>query len=411
MRRAKALHEYAVKRGFPLINLGEGGGLRMPDGMGSDGISDKMMPLDLLLHGRRVPFVAAVMGDSYGGPTWFAVSADFAVQVKGTCMAVSGPRMLEMATGEKVQPEELGGWRIHAELTGQVDAFAENDDQCLAIIRDFLSYMPSHAGDEPPFVATGDDPDRRLDEVVRLVPTLRKQAYDMRRVVELLVDNGVFFELKSLFGQALICGLGRLGGRVAGILANQPLYNVGAAGPEECEKATEFICLCDSYNIPLVFLHDIPGFLVGSRAEQRKMPTRIMVWNQALAWSTVPKVSVVVRKSIGAAYSNMCGPGLGADFVFAWPGAEINFTGPEVGVNVVYGRQLKEAADAAAERQKLLETWEFDSSPYQAAAKYLIDDVIDPRDTRRLVCRALEHACAKNGSRSRRFLANWPTGY
>ncbi|HUW64015.1 MAG TPA: carboxyl transferase domain-containing protein [Spirochaetia bacterium] len=411
MRKAKAVHEYAVKRGFPIINLGEGGGLRMPDGMGADGISDKMMPMDLLLHGRRVPFIAGIMGDSYGGPTWFAVSADFAVQVMGTCMAVSGPRMLEVATGEKVTPEELGGWRVHAELTGQIDAFAENDDHCLAVMKEFLGYMPSNASEEPPFRATDDSPDRRVDEVTGIVPTRRNRAYDMRRVISLLVDDGVFFELKSLFGRALITGLGRLNGRVAGFVASQPMFNAGAAGPEECEKATEFICLCDSYHIPLVFLHDIPGFLVGSHAEQRKMPTRIMVWNQALAWSTVPKVSVVVRKGIGAAYSNMCGPGMGADFVFTWPGAEINFTGPEVGVNVVYGRQLAEAADPVEERKKLVENWEFDSSPYRAAAKYLIDDVIDPRDTRRVLCRVLEYACLKNGSKGRRLLANWPTGY
>lgn len=410
MRKAKAAHEYAVKRGFPLINLGEGGGLRMPDGMGSDGISDKMMPSDLLLHGRRVPFIAAIMGDSYGGPTWFAVSSDFAVQVKGTCMAVSGPRMLEMATGEKVTPDELGGWQVHAELTGQIDAFAEDDDHCLAVIKEFLGYMPSSAAEEPPFGATSDLPDRRVDEVTGIVPLKRNRAYDMRRVITSLVDDGVFFELKALFGRALISGLGRLNGRVVGIIANQPMFNAGAAGPKECQKATEFIVLCDSYHIPLVFLHDIPGFLVGSDAEQSKMPTRIMVWNQALAWSTVPKISVVVRKSIGAAYSNMCGPSMGADFVFAWPGAEINFTGPEVGVNVVYGRQLQDAQDPSGERKRLLANWGFDSSPYRAAAKYLLDDVIDPRDTRSVLCRVLEYACLKNGSKGRRLLANWPTG-
>ena len=411
IRKGKALHEYAVKRGFPIFNLGEGGGLRIPDGMGSDGISDKMMPMSLLRHGRKVPFIASIMGDSFGGPTWFAVSADFAVQVKGTCMAVSGPRMLEIATSEKITPEELGGWKIHAELTGQVDRFAEDDDQCLALMKEFFSYMPSSASEEPPYKTTGDDPFRKVNEVAHIVPTQMNRAYDMKRLIKVLVDGGVFFELKEFFGRALITGMARLNGRVVGIMANQPMFNAGASGPQECDKAIEFICLCDSYNIPMVFLHDIPGFLVGSFAEKNKIPTKIMVWNQALAWSTVPKLSVVIRKSIGAAYGNMCGPTFGADFIVAWPFAQISFTGDEVGVNVVYGRQLMEAKDPAAERKKLLTQWAYESSPYRAAAKHLIDDVIDPRDTRKFLCQMLDYACAKNGSKGQRLLANWPTGY
>lgn len=410
-RKGRAMHEYAVKRGLPIFNLGEGGGLRMPDGMGSDGISDKMMPMSLLSHGRKVPLISSIMGDSFGGPTWFAVSSDFAVQVKGTCMAVSGPRMLEIATGEKLPPQELGGWEMHAQYTGQIDAFADNDDSCVAIMKKFFSFMPSNPSEEPPFKATSDDPCRRLNEALQIVPVKRNEGYDMKRLINALVDDGDFFEIKEYFGRALITGLARLNGRVVGIIANQPMINAGSAGPEECDKAIEFICLCDSYNIPLVFLHDIPGFRVGSQAEKSKMPTKIMVWNQALAWSTVPKLSVIVRKSIGAAYSNMCGPGMGADFVVAWPTAEINFTGAEVGVNVVYGRQLMNVPDPQEERRKLLELWEFDSSPYKAAAKHLIDDIIDPRDTRKFLCQALEYACHKNGSISERLLANWPTGY
>lgn len=411
IRKSKAMHEFAVKRGLPIFSLGEGGGLRMPDGMGSDGISDKLFPMTLLRHGREVPLITSIMGDSFGGPTWIAVSADFNVQVKGTCMAVSGPRMLELASGEAIDPEALGGWQIHAQYTGQVDSFADNDGQCIEKMKEFFNYMPSYAGEEPPFRDTGDDPCRRVDEALKIVPTARYEGYDMKILIRAVVDGGTFFEIKELYGPALITGLARLGGRVVGIIANQPQINAGSAGPDECDKATDFICLCDSYNIPLVFLHDIPGFRISSYAEQRKMPTKIMVWNQALAWSTVPKLSVVVRKSIGAAYGNMCGPSMGADFVVAWPTAEISFTGPEVGVNVVYGRQLAESQDPAGERQKLLKLWEFDSSPYKAAGKHLLDDIIDPRDTRSFLCKTLEYACLKNGGKSQRLLANWPTGY
>lgn len=410
-RKSKAAHQFAVKRGFPLLNLMEGGGLRMPDGMGSDGISQMLFPQELLLHNRKVPLITAILGDSFGGPTWTAVTSDFVTQVKGSAMAVAGPRMLEVATGEKISNEDLGGWEIHANYTGQVDRFVTSEEDSIQEMKEYLSYMPLHSSEEPPVKETKDDPYRRLDEIVNLVPTRRQRAYDMKKVIRQIVDDGNYFELKSLYGTALITVLARINGKVVGIIANQPLKYAGAAGPKECEKATEFICLCDSYHIPLVFLHDIPGFRVSGEAEKLKMPTKIMMWNQALAQSTVPKISIVIRKSIGAAYGNMCGPTMGADFVVAWPTAEINFTGPEVGINVVYGRDLQQSQNAKEERLKLLESWSFDSSPYKAAGKHLIDDIIDPRDTRRFLSQTLEYACMKNGSMSERRLANWQTGF
>jgi len=315
IRKGDALQRYAVRRGLPLFHLGEGGGLRIPHGMGSDGISESIFPMSMLRHGRQVPVLASIMGDSFGGPTWNAVSADFTVQVKGTCMAVAGPRMLELSTSEKISEEDLGGWKIHAEITGQADRFADDDDHCIQIMREFFEYMPSNPSEEPPFKATRDSPERRLEEVVKVVPTNLNRAYDMRRLIRMVVDEGIFFELKEYYARALLTGMARLNGRVVGIVASQPMFNAGASGPKECDKAIEFICLCDSYNIPMIFLHDTPGFLIGSYAEQNKMPTKIMVWNQALAWSTVPKISVVIRKSIGASLANMCGPSMGADFV------------------------------------------------------------------------------------------------
>ncbi|WP_238554286.1 acyl-CoA carboxylase subunit beta [Geomicrobium sp. JCM 19038] len=381
MRKSKKLHEYAVKRGFPLITLAEGGGLRMPDGMGSDNISRFMMPYQLLHHDRKVPLITGIFGDSYGGPTWFAVSSDFVSQVKGTCMAVAGPRMLEVATGEQITPEQLGGWEMHATETGQIDHAAEDEDDCIRAIKEYLSYVPSHSGEQPAVVPSNDDADRLLHEATELVPTRMKRAYDMKKLIALIVDDHHFYELKEEFGKALITGFARLNGRTVGIIANQPMFFAGAAGAQECEKATDFIVQCDSFHIPLIFLHDIPGFRVSSGAERSRIPSKIILWNQALVHSTVPKLSVVIRKSIGAAYSNMCGPDMGGDFVVAWPTADINFTGPEVGINVVYGRELEDAEDPKAARQELLDTWAFESSPYKAASKHLIDDIIDSRYT------------------------------
>src|SRR5699024_2828577 len=392
------------------VNLMEGGGLRMPDGMGSDGISQMLFPNDLLLHHRKVPMVTAILGDSFGGPTWTAVSSDFVTQVKGTTMAVAGPRMLEVATGEQVSNEELGGWKIHADYTGQADRFADSEEMAIEEIKEFMDYMPLHGEEEPPYKETKDDPYRRIDEIIDVVPARQKRAYDMKKVIKHIVDNGVFFELQSSYGTALVTALSRIDGRVVGIIANNPMKFAGAAGAKESEKATDLIVLSDSYNIPLVFLHDIPGFRVSSEAEKLKMPTKNMVWNQALAQSTVPKISVVVRKSIGAAYGNMCGPTMGADFVVAWPTAEINFTGPEVGINVVYGQELKEAENPKEKAAELLDTWSFDSSPYKAAGKYLIDDIINPRDTRKFLSQTFEYIHVKNRSKDNSKLANWPTG-
>ncbi|AKG05356.1 methylmalonyl-CoA decarboxylase [Salimicrobium jeotgali] len=410
-RKTQALHNLAVRRGLPMFNLMEGGGLRMPDGMGSDGISQMLFPQELLQHHRQVPLITSILGDSFGGPTWTAVSSDFVSQVKGTAMAVAGPRMLEVATGEKVSNEELGGWEVHAEYTGQADHFSKTEDEAIDNMKRFLDYMPQNSEEAPAHRETTDDPHRKLDEVVDIVPTRTKRAYDMKKVIRLIVDEEDYFEMKAEYGKALITVLARIDGRVVGVIANQPMQFAGAAGAKECEKAADFICLCDSYHIPLVFLHDIPGFRVSSDAEKLKMPTKIMMWNQALAQSTVPKISIVIRKSVGAAYGNMCGPTMGADFVVAWPTAEINFTGPEVGINVVYGNELKNAENIEEKRSELLETWGFDSSPYKAAGKHLIDDVIDPRETRTFLSQTLEFACAKNGSMSKRWLANWPTGF
>lgn len=410
-RKTESIHAFALKRGLPMFNLTEGGGLRMPDGMGSDGISQMLFPEELLLHRREVPMMTAILGDSFGDPAWVAVTSDFVSQKKGTTMAVAGPRILEMATGEKVTDEELGGWQLHANVTGQSDHFADTEEACIQELKEFFTYMPQNASEEPPFKVTQDDPYRRLDEVLELVPTRRAQVYDMKKVIQSIVDEGTFFEIKSLYGPALLTVFARMNGRVVGIIANQPKKFAGSAGPHECDKATEFICLCDSHHIPLIFLHDTPGFRVSKDAEKYKMPTKILLWNQALAQSTVPKISIVIRKSIGAAYANMCGPTMGADFVVAWPGAEINFTGPEVGINVVYGRKIQQSENPAQMREELLKTWGFDSSPYKAAGKYLLSDIIDPRDTRKFIVQTLEYACAKNGSMSERRLANWPTQF
>ena len=410
IRKSRMVHDFALRNGLPLFFLHEGGGLRMPDGMGSDGISDKLFPPEMLTHHRKVPTMTAILGDSFGGPTWMAVSSDFVTQLQGTCMAIAGPRMLELANGQKLEPVELGGVDVHNKHTGQIDQDGVSEEDCIDQLKTYFDYMPQSADERPAMRTSNDDPYRKVDEVFSILPLQNNRVYDMNKIIKILVDDGVMFEVQPKFGKGLITTFAHLNGHTVGIIASQPNQFAGAPGPQECQKATEFICLCDSYHIPLIFLHDTPGFRISSEAEKAKMPTKIMVWNQALALSTVPKISVVVRKSIGAAYGNMCGPGMGGDMVVAWPTAEINFTGPEVGVNVVFGRELAQAENPKEMRKELLETWSFDSSPYKAAAKHLIDDVIQPGETRRFLCRTLEFLLSSKREKSERLLANWPTG-
>jgi methylmalonyl-CoA decarboxylase subunit alpha len=277
-------------------------------------------------------------------------------------------------------------------------------------LKHFFDYMPQNADERPAVRPTQDDPYRRVEEVLDILPHQSSTVYDMQKIISAVVDDGDMFEMQPKFGKGLITAFAHLNGQAVGIIANQQKQFAGTPGPQECQKATEFICLCDSYHIPLIFLHDTPGFRISSEAEKAKMPTKIMVWNQALALSTVPKISVVIRKSVGAAYGNMCDPGMGGDLVVAWPSAEINFTGPEVGINVVYDRELARAENPGEMRQELLQNWSFDSSLYKAAAKHMIDDVIDPADTRKFLCQSLEYLTTTKRVKSERRLASWPTG-
>ncbi|WP_075980712.1 acyl-CoA carboxylase subunit beta [Bacillus massilinigeriensis] len=411
IRKSRMLHEFAIKNGLPMFFLNEGGGLRMPDGMGSDGISDKLFPREMLTNHRQVPTMSAILGDSYGGPTWTAVSSDFVTQLQGTCMAIAGPRMLELANGQKMTPEELGGVDIHNKFTGQIDHDGLTEEECIEATKAYFEYMPQNALTRPSMGLSKDDPYRNVDEVLSILPQQSNRVYDMKKIIETLVDDGRYFDYQAKFGRAIITVFAHINGHVVGIVANQPNQFAGAPGPHECQKATEFICLCDSYHIPLIFLHDTPGFRISSEAEKAQMPTKIMVWNQALALTTVPKISVVIRKSIGAAYGNMCGPGMGGDLIVAWPTAEINFTGPEVGINVVFAREISQAEDPKEMRKQLLNHWSFDSSPYKAAAKHLIDDVIHPGETRKFLSQSLEFLLTSKRELSERNLATWPTGF
>ena len=405
------LKRLAAERGVPIVYLAEAGGARMPDIMGSAGIASFGTSTYYGTRLRQVPMVTAVLGQSYGLPTWNACLSDIVVMLEGASMAVSGPRVLELATGERVSPEDLGGARVHAEETGFADLVGATEDECLAQVRRVLSYLPSHAGEPPPVMPVPEGSGAEMATIADLVPEARNRAYDMTRVIRRLVDGGELLELKPRFGRALITALARLDGHVVGFVANQPMQRAGACDADGCDKAVSFLALCDSFNIPLVFLHDIPGFFIGRDAERRRVAGKIITWMEAMGQITVPRVSIVVRKTYGQAYFNMGGGGY-ADLLAAWPTADMSFMDPETGVNVVHGAALAALPpeERGARRKALLAEWELDTLPYGAAGRHLIHEVIAPADTRDVIARFLA-LCRTRGGVGRHRLANWPTKF
>ena len=394
----------------PVIHLADGGDtqswLNLPGRWGSGNLTRALTGL------RRVPHITAIMGDCVGAPAMEAITADFVVMVKGAKLGLFDPRLLAVPLEGDAIADDLGNWKQHAEVTGQVDAVAEDDEQCLQTIRDFLSYLPRNCDEEPPVVPTDDSPDRKVDRLMALIPDRPNRVYEQHQVIKEIVDDGKYFAIKPGFGRTLITCLARMNGHTVGIIANQTLYNAGAAGPDECDKATDFIILCDTFNIPLIFLADTPGHLVGKPAEQKRIPTKIMTWMEAMAFSTVPKITIIIRKAYGMAISNMCGTNCGPDFIAAMTTAEISFMSPEAAANVVYLRRIEAAADPEMERAKLIKQMELESSPFPAAAVGLLDDVIDPRDTRKYIIDKLEflRKCKGNFISDNR-LQLWPTGF
>jgi acetyl-CoA carboxylase carboxyltransferase component len=401
---------YAAQKGYPCVALGDAGGARIPDIMGATGMMSMVFPISGPPRDRHVPFIATILGECYGSPTWKASISDVVIQVKGAVMAVSGPPVLAAATGEKVTPDEIGGWQLHAKITGQVDLFAENEAHCFELVRKVLSYLPNNASELPPVVRTDDPADRRLDDVLDVLPDRSKVAYDMHKILDRVFDRGSVLELKPLYDASLITALARLDGHTVGVLANNPMQRAGAMGPGACEKATAFICFCDSFHIPLVFLHDTPGFFVSRAAEEKKMPLKIMTFIEALHHSTVPRLSLVIRKSYGMAHCNMSGGNMGSDALFAWPTADVSFMAPEAATNVVFGRKAPDLDEPDGPRAELIAQLTRGSAPWEAAGVGLFHDVIDPRDTRRVLAEALVRALGPNGDRGRseRRLASWP---
>jgi acetyl-CoA carboxylase carboxyltransferase component len=349
------------------------------------------------LRGRRVPFATVITGESFGASSFFAVVSDLVVQVRGSCLAVSSARVIGSATGEQISSEELGGADVHARVTGQIDLIAETEDEACEQVRRFLSYLPSNYTQAPPRSLRVEEPEAP-ERVGEAVPADRRRAYDMRKVLARVLDRDSWLELGPLYGRTLLTGLARIGGHPVGVLASQPMQQAGILTPQACDKATRLICLCDAFGLPLVFLHDTPGFMIGRQVEHDKLLAKSMLFKQAVVQTAVPRLAVIVRKSFGLANHAMSGIGMDADLLCAWPGSEISFMDPSPAASVVGG-----------EPEAALERVAGDVTPYGAAGVMAVDEIIEPAETRAVLRAALDRAAARprDGARERP-LASWP---
>ena len=384
--------DLAMKLGAPIVGLNDSGGARIQEGVLSLGGYADIFLRNTLASGV-VPQISAIMGPCAGGAVYSPAITDFIVMVKDTSyMFVTGPDVLKTVTHEEVSKEELGGAMTHNATSGVAHFAADDDRECLALIRDLLSFMPGNNLDDPPRRAPDDSPDREDEALDRIVPASPNQPYDMHDVIHAVVDEGYFLEVHHHFAKNILVGFARLDGRPVGIVANQPAVLAGTLDINASVKGARFVRFCDAFNIPLVTFEDVPGFLPGTVQEYGGIIRHGAKLLFAFAEATVPKVTVITRKAYGGAYCVMSSKHIRTDFNYAWPTAEIAVMGPEGAVNVLYKRELDAAADPAIARSEKVEEFrEKFANPYIAAGRGFVDEVIRPRETRRKLIAALKN--------------------
>jgi propionyl-CoA carboxylase beta chain len=382
--------DLAVKMGAPIVGLNDSGGARIQEGVLSLGGYADIFLRNTLASGV-VPQISAIMGPCAGGAVYSPAITDFTVMVKGTSyMFVTGPDVIRTVTHEEVTKEELGGAMTHNEKSGVAHFAAENDQECILLIRELLSFLPNNNLDDAPRVETADPSDRADEALDTLVPAAPNQPYDMRDVIDAIVDDRYFFEVHQHYARNLLVGFARLAGRPVGIVANQPAHLAGTLDINASVKGARFVRFCDAFNIPLVTFEDVPGFLPGTVQEYGGIIRHGAKLLFAFAEATVPKVTVITRKAYGGAYCVMSSKHIRTDVNYAWPTAEIAVMGAEGAVNILFKRELDAAGDVAAARAaKIAEYREKFANPYIAAARGFIDEVIQPRQTRAKLIAAL----------------------
>ncbi len=398
--KVSRVRELALSKRIPMIWLLDSAGARIQEAVGSLFAGSGHLFREEVTMSGVVPQVAALMGPCAAGTAYIPALADFVPMVKGRgSMALAGPHLVKAVTGEDVTQEELGGSRVHCRRSGVADLEVGSDEECIEAIKRYLAFFPSHCEEAPPLRPAGDPAERADDDLLDVLPESNRKPYDMYEVIRRLVDHGEWFDLKPQFAKTIITCLARMGGRPVGIVASQPKQLGGILENDSADKAARFVNLCDAFAIPLLFLQDVPGFMVGTKVEQAGIIRHGAKMLYAVSRATVPKVTVVLRKAYGAGYYVMCGKAYEPDLIVAWPSAEISVMGAEGAVNIIFRRQVEEADDPEAKRAELVDGFRKVIDPYIAAGNALIDDVIDPRETRPTVIRAFEMAATKRVER------------
>jgi acetyl-CoA carboxylase carboxyltransferase component len=401
--------DLALKAGVPVVGLNDSGGARIQEGVDALSGYGQIFYRNSLASGV-IPQISAIMGPTAGGAVYSPAMTDWIFMVKKTSyMFITGPEVIKSVTGEEINFEDLGGAMAHNEKSGVAQFACESDADALTQIKKLLAYLPANNMEDPPRIETGDDPQRKTPDLETLIPDNPNQGYDIKKVITAIVDNGEFFEPHQHFAKNIVVGWARLNGRCVGIIANQPKELAGCLDINASDKATRFIRFCDAFNIPLLTIADVPGYLPGSQQEWGG----IIRHGAKLLWcyseATVPKLLLVTRKDYGGAYLAMCSKDLGADMAFAWPTAEIAVMGSSGAANVIHRKEIQAAKDPEAARREKIAAYEaLFSNPYCAAGRGYIDAVIQPAETRARLIDALEIMCTKRELRPAKKHGNIP---
>ncbi len=383
--------DMAMKNGAPVIGLNDSGGARIQEGVFSLAGYADIFYRNVMASGV-VPQISVIMGPCAGGAVYSPAITDFVIMVKDTShMFVTGPDVVKAVTHEEVSFEELGGAMVHSSVSGVAHFTAESEEDAMFLVQQLLSYLPANNLEDPPIAPSTDDPLREDEVLDTIVPDNPNKPYDMKDVIRHIVDDGQFLEVHQHWAQNVLVGFARLGGRPVGIVANQPAILAGVLDVDASQKAARFVRFCDCFNIPLVVLEDVPGFMPGLNQEHGGIIRHGAKLLYAFSEATVPKLTVIVRKAYGGAYCVMNPRHIGADLVLAWPSAEIAVMGPDAAVNVIFRRDLAAAEDPVARKAELVADYrERFANPYVAAGGGFIDNVIEPRETRPRLINALE---------------------
>ncbi|MBP2072059.1 MAG: methylmalonyl-CoA decarboxylase subunit alpha [Thermoanaerobacterium sp.] len=408
-KKITKIMDMAVKMGAPLIGLNDSGGARIQEGVDALSGYGNIFFRNTLASGV-IPQISVIMGPSAGGAVYSPALTDFIFMVDKTSqMFITGPQVIKAVTGEDVSAEELGGSITHSTKSGVAHFRAANDEECLEMVRKLLSYLPSNNLEDPPQYMINDDINRLSDRLMEIIPDNPNKPYDMKEIISEIVDDGIYLESQSMYAENIITAFARLNGRTIGIIANQPKVLAGCLDINASDKASRFIRFCDAFNIPLLNIVDVPGFLPGTNQEYGGIIRHGAKMLYAYSEATVPKVTLIVRKAYGGAYLAMCSKDLGADFVLAWPTAEIAVMGPDGAANIVFKNEIKSSDDpVAARNEKIKEYRENFANPYRAAARGYVDDVILPSETRPRLISAFDMLMSKRESRPSKKHGNFP---